>query len=104
MRSLLAAVLSLFLPARGAHRATGRPPSLSSNPPTPAHQPAPTARRTRAYPADIVLADGLPSVRPYLGVWERERDEQDHRRLQRDRRRAVVLATLGQDYIPAEVA
>ncbi|MFI9758157.1 hypothetical protein ACIHFB_09485 [Streptomyces sp. NPDC051963] len=104
MRSLLAAVLSLFLPARGAHRATGRPPSLSSNPPIPAHQPARTARRTRAYPADIVLADGLPLVRPYLGVWERERDEQDHRRLQRDRRRAAVLATLGQDYIPAEVA
>lgn len=104
MRSLLTAILSLFLPSRGVHRATGRPPSLNSTPSTPAHQPAPTARRTRAYLADIVLADGFPLVRPYLGVWERERDEQDHRRLQRNRRRAAVLATLGQDYIPAEVA
>jgi hypothetical protein len=104
MRSLLAAILSLFLPARGVHRATGRPPSLTALPPALTHQPAPTARRTRAYSADIVLADGLPLVRPYLGAWERERDEQDHRRLQRDRRRAAVLATLGQDYIPAEVA
>ncbi|MGW7209692.1 hypothetical protein [Streptomyces sp. NPDC054837] len=104
MRSLLAAILSLFLPAHGAHRATGRPPSLNSMPFVPAHQPASTARRTRPYPADVVLADGLPLVRPYLGVWEREGDEQDHRRLQRDRRRAAVLATFGQDYIPAEVA
>lgn len=104
MRSLLAAILSLFLPARGAHRATGRPPSLSSIPSAPAHHPASAARRTRPYPADIVLADGLPLVRPYLGVWERERDEQDHRCLQRGRRRAAVLATLGQDYSPAEVA
>jgi hypothetical protein len=104
MRSLLAAILSLFLPARGAHRATGRSPSTTASPPAPVHQPAPTARRPRAYPADIVLADCLPLVRPYLAVWERERDEQDHRRLQRNRRRAAVLATLGQDYIPAEVA
>lgn len=104
MRSLLAAILSLFLPARGAHRATGRPSSTTALPPAPAHRHASAARRTRAYPADIVLADGLPLVRPYLGVWERERDEQDHRRLQRNRRRAAVLATLGQDYIPAEVA
>ena len=103
MRSLLAAILSLFLPAHGAHRAARRPPSLAL-PPVPTHQPAPTARRTRAYPTDVFLADGLPHVRPYLAVWERERDELDHRRLQRDRRRAAVLATLGQDYIPAEVA
>ncbi|KKD08353.1 hypothetical protein TN53_08950 [Streptomyces sp. WM6386] len=104
MRSLLAAILSLFLPAHGAHRATGRPPSISSLAPAPARHPASAARRTWAYPADIVLADGLPLVRPYLAVWERERGEQDHRRLQRYRRRAAVLATLGQDNIPAEVA
>ncbi|MFJ8110381.1 hypothetical protein [Streptomyces sp. NPDC096132] len=43
-------------------------------------------------------------VRPYLAVWERERDELDRRHLQRERRRAAVLATLGQDYVPSGVA
>jgi len=104
MRSLVAAVLSLFLPARGAHRTTGRPQSLMALPPVTAHRPVPVARRAWACPADIVFADGQPLVRPYLAVWERERDECDRRRLQRDRRRAAVLATLGQDYIPAEAA
>ena len=104
MRSLVAAILSLFLPARGAHRAAGRPQSLKALPPVPAHRTASAARRAWACPADIVLADGQPLVRPYLAVWERERDERDHRHLQRERRRAAVLATLGQHYIPAEVA
>ncbi|WP_307043126.1 hypothetical protein [Streptomyces achromogenes] len=52
----------------------------------------------------MILADGLPLVRPYLAVWERERDALDRGRLQRERRRAAVLATLGQDYVPAEAA
>jgi hypothetical protein len=52
----------------------------------------------------VILADGLPLVRPYLAVWERERDALDRRRLQRERRRAAVLAALGQDHVPAEVA
>lgn len=104
MRSLLASILSLFLPAHGAHRATGKPSSSTALPSALAHHPASVARRTWAYSTDVVLADGLPLVRPYLAVSERGRDEQDHRRLQRDRRRAAVLATLGQDYIPAEVA
>ncbi|KUN82364.1 hypothetical protein [Streptomyces griseoruber] len=97
MRSLLAAILSLFLPPRGAHRALERPPI-----PT-VYAPAP-ARRARPYPPDVIPADGLPLVRPYLAVWERERDERDRRRLQRERRRAAVLATLGQDYVPSEAA
>ncbi|WP_248844917.1 hypothetical protein [Streptomyces griseorubiginosus] len=42
----------------------------------------------------------MPLVRPYVVEWERERDERDRRRLQRERRRAAVLATLGQDYVP----
>ncbi|WP_282702859.1 hypothetical protein [Streptomyces sp. CC219B] len=43
--------------------------------------------------------DGVPLVRPYLAAWEREL------RLQRERRRAAVLATLGQDYVvPLEAA
>ncbi|MFD9432908.1 hypothetical protein [Streptomyces sp. NPDC060002] len=91
MRSLLAAILGLFLPPRGAHRAPDRTP-----PPFPAVRAEP--------PADVILADGLPLVRPYLAVWEREREALDRRRLQRERRRAAVLATLGQDCVPAEVA
>ncbi|MEU3818824.1 hypothetical protein AB0E74_04305 [Streptomyces sp. NPDC030392] len=51
-------------------------------------------------PMDLIAADGLPLVRPYVAEWERERDERDRRRLQRERRRAAVLATLGQDYVP----
>ncbi|WP_257040759.1 hypothetical protein [Streptomyces sp. TLI_55] len=58
----------------------------------------------RPYAADVIHVDSLPIVRPYLAVWERERDERDHRHLQRERRRAAVLATLGQDYIPVEAA
>lgn len=96
MRSLLAAILSLFLPPRGAHRAPGRPALRTA-------RPVPPCRR-RPCPADVLLADGLPLVRPYLAVWERERDALDRGRLQRERRRAAVLATPGQDYVPAEVA
>jgi hypothetical protein len=100
MRSLLAAILSLFLPPRGARRA---PCTSTDFPSLSAYQPSPE-RRMRLRPGDVISADGLPLVRPYLAVWEHERDEQDRRRLQRNRRRAAVLATLGQDYIPAEVA
>ncbi|WP_230195663.1 hypothetical protein [Streptomyces coriariae] len=69
MRSLLGlltAVLSLFLPPRGAHRAPGVPAF-------PAAYPRLPARRALPYPADVILADGLPLVRPYLAVLERER-------------------------------
>lgn len=65
-------------------------------------RPAPE-RRPQPYPTDVIAADGLPLVRPYVVVWERERDERE-RRLQRERRRAAVLATLGQDYFPWEAA
>ncbi|MGW0872640.1 hypothetical protein ACWD3Z_19390 [Streptomyces sp. NPDC002740] len=84
-------VLSLFLPPRGAHRSLG---------PSPCPFPAVRAER----PADVILADGLPLVRPYLAVRERERDALDRGYLQRERRRAAVLATLGQDHVPAEAA
>ncbi|MFG3264892.1 MULTISPECIES: hypothetical protein [Streptomyces] len=99
MRSLLAAILSLFLPPRGAHRALDPSPFPAASVQRPAH-----ARRTRPYAPDVIPADGLPLVRPYLAVWERERDARDHRHLQRERRRAAVLATLGQDYVPSGVA
>jgi hypothetical protein len=102
MRSLLAAFLSLFLPPRGRHRVVYTSSSFVASPLASERQPS-SARRTRPCPADPIPADGLPLVRPYLAVWERERDERDHWRLQRERRRAAVLATLGQDYIPSEV-
>lgn len=97
MRSLLAAILSLFLPPRGAHRSLDAPPFLTA--PT----SAPT-RRTRVPAPDVVAADDLPLVRPYLAVWEAERDERDRWHRQRERRRAAVLATLGQDYVPSAAA
>ena len=103
MRSLLAAILSLFLSSRGAHRAADTPPSFTAGPPARTYQPGP-ARRPGPHPADVIAADGLPLVRPYLAVWERERDELDRRRLRRERRRAAVPGPLGQDYVPWEVA
>ncbi len=99
MRSLLSAFLALFLPPRGAHYAVAPPPPSISCPPVPAYRPAPA--RTHL---DTIAADGMPLVRPYLAVWERERDELDRRRLQRERCRAEVLAALGQDYVPWEAA
>ncbi|MFJ9715097.1 hypothetical protein ACIRPQ_03990 [Streptomyces sp. NPDC101213] len=74
MRSLLAAILSLFLPPRGAHRALDPFPFAV----VPAQQSA-CARLTRPRPADVILVDGLPLVRPYL-------------------------AALGQDHVRAEAA
>lgn len=98
MRSLLAAILALFLPARGAHR-TAAPPPLPRTSCPPAPEPPAVIPRPQ-HPADLITADGMPLVRPYVVEWERERDERDRRRLQRERRRAAVLATLGQDYVP----
>ncbi|MDX3619121.1 hypothetical protein, partial [Streptomyces europaeiscabiei] len=64
--------------------------------PMPTYRPAPQC----PFLGDVIRADGLPLVRPYVVVWERERDELDRRRLQRARRRAAVLATPGQDHYP----
>ncbi|BBC35187.1 hypothetical protein SGFS_064810 [Streptomyces graminofaciens] len=96
MRSLMAAILTFFLPPRGAHRAAVSRQGLTPWPPCPPRPPHPHS--------EVILADGLPLVRPYVAVWERERDELDRQRLQRARRRAAVLATLGQDYVPLEAA
>lgn len=92
MRSLLAAILSLFLPARGVHRAVV-PPLTSASVSPPERRPAPAC----PFLGDVIRVDGLPLVRPYVVLWERERDELDRRRLQRARRRAAVLATMGRD-------
>ncbi|MFE1443300.1 hypothetical protein [Streptomyces sp. NPDC058739] len=89
MRSLLMALLRFLLPPSGAHRAEEpllEPPSIAG------HRPAPPLQ-------DVVFMDGHPLVRPYLAATEREL------RLQRARRRAAVLATMGQDYaVPLEAA
>ncbi|MFJ1668088.1 hypothetical protein ACIOK4_17185 [Streptomyces bottropensis] len=100
MRSLLAAVLSLFLPARGAHRAVTPLPAAAPSRPVPTYRPVPPC----PFLGDVIRVDGLPLVRPYVVVWEREREELDRRRLQRARRRAVVLAAPGQDGRAWEVA
>ncbi|MET9134404.1 hypothetical protein [Streptomyces antibioticus] len=99
MRSLLAAILTLFLPARGTHRSAPPPPPLPLTPCPPAPEPSPVL--PCPHPADVITADGMPLVRPYVVEWERERDEHDRRRLQRERHRAAVLAALGQDCVPA---
>ncbi|MCF4138419.1 hypothetical protein L1856_19465 [Streptomyces sp. Tue 6430] len=67
MRSLLAAVLSLFLPPRGAHRALTPLPFAAAPVPQPPH-----VRRTHPRPADVILVDGLPLVRPYLAALSRD--------------------------------
>jgi hypothetical protein len=102
MRSLLAAILSLFLPGRGAHRADPVPDRTLCPPPPMCH-PAPV-RRPRLCLADVVAVDGQPLVRPYVVVWERERDDRERRRLRLQRRRAAALAARGRDYFPWEVA
>jgi hypothetical protein len=102
MRSLLAAILSLFLPARGVHRADPAPPR-APRPPLPPCRPA-SARRPWPCSAYVIAADGQPLVRPYVVVWERERDERERWRLQQQRRRAAVLATRAQDHFPWEAA
>jgi hypothetical protein len=83
VRSLLTALSRWFVSPRPAYAA----------PPSPGCLPRPTRP-----PAETVLVDGAPLVRPCLVAWEREM------RLQRERRRAAVRATLGHDRVPREVA
>jgi hypothetical protein len=84
VRTLLALILSVLLPARGKRRSPAMPTA-----------PVPAARPPR--PAAVIWADHLPLVRPYVIAHEQQRERQ----LQRERRRAAVMATLGQDYAPA---
>jgi hypothetical protein len=88
MRTLLALILGWLMPAKGTHRAA----------PEPAAAPAPVRRSTRPVPVPLD-GEAVALIRPYLTAWETERE----RGRQRERRRAAVLATLGQDY-PAEVS
>jgi hypothetical protein len=100
MRTLLALILSWLLPGQGKRRAT--PPTQHT---ADTAADSPTRRLIITHdavgvgrPVPFIEADGLPLVRPYVIAHEREQE----RRRQRDRRRAAVLATLGQDY-PAGV-
>ncbi len=86
MRSLLAALLALFLPARGKRRAAPAPVVR----PVPRPLPAPRAPR----PADVIDADRLPLVRPFVIAHERQQE----RERQRERRTAAALAAFGIDY------
>jgi hypothetical protein len=90
MRDPISALLAWFLPARGKHRAE----TVSTV----------TARRLPAHrsprPAEVIEADFLSLVRPYVVAHERAQE----RSRQRERRRAAVLASLGQDYVPAVTA
>ncbi|MEV0690472.1 hypothetical protein [Streptomyces sp. NPDC050388] len=101
MRTLLALILSWLMPAQGKRR---RPAAGTQKVST--SEAAPIRRLIITSdalgvgrPVPFIEVDGLPLVRPYLVAHEREQE----RRRQRDRRRAAVLATLGQDY-PAGVA
>lgn len=100
MRSLLATLLSWLMPARGKRRATPPAPTQTAE-----HIPtdSPTQRLiiTRSAvgvelpkPPAYLRGEDTPLIRPYLIAWEREQERQR----QKDRRRAAVLATLGQDY------
>ncbi len=94
MRTLLGWVLTLFLPARGKRRAVAVPTAPVRTVPHPL--PAPRCPR----PAEVINADSLPLVRPYLVHFEREQERQQ----QRERRRALALAALGQDYVTGATA
>lgn len=88
MRDFIAWLLSLFLPARGNRRAE----TVQTQ-----RAPRPLATPRAARTVDVIEADGLPLVRPYLVAHEQAQERQR----QRNRRRAAVLASLGQDYVPA---
>ncbi|MDF3140378.1 MULTISPECIES: hypothetical protein [unclassified Streptomyces] len=82
----LAAWVALLLKPRGAHRRPARPPHLALvAPPRPRVMPLPAHRSP--YGLDTPLdATATRSVRPYLTAHE-----------QRQRRRELALAALGQD-------
>lgn len=92
MRSLAAALLSIFLPAHGKRRAEPEP--------APAAHPAPPPTSGAARTVMVVDAETLPLVPRYLEAFEQERERQ----AQRARRRSLALAAIGQDYVPERAA
>ncbi|THA98837.1 hypothetical protein E6R61_05690 [Streptomyces sp. LRa12] len=91
MRNLIVALLGWLLPSQGKRRAVSTAPAPTA--PAPVRRPLPAPRSPR--PVDVIDADRLPLVRPFLIAHERERE----RALQRERRTAATLATLGIDYL-----
>lgn len=91
MRSVLTLILSVLLTVRGMRWAETVPTTAPVRP-----LPAPRCQR----PADVIEANSPPLVRPYLVAHEQAQE----RRRQRERRRAAVLAVMGQDYVPAVTA
>lgn len=104
MRTLLALLLSWLMPSTGKRRAQtadqiSTPDTADTPTPRliitpsalgveqPSHRP-PLPRRPQ-----VLRGEDVALIRPYLIAWEQEQE----RRRQRDRRRAAVLATLGQD-------
>ncbi|GAA1928176.1 hypothetical protein GCM10009716_40010 [Streptomyces sodiiphilus] len=111
MRDLIACFAIWLVPGlrRSLRRAHRRVSELFVHTPvTPSAQavlPRPPAFSRRPFPAHVrarlATLDGhkIALVRPYVLAQERRRAEE--RRLQRERRTAAVLATVGIDYLPA---
>ncbi|GAA0914057.1 hypothetical protein GCM10009549_28090 [Streptomyces thermoalcalitolerans] len=85
MRNLIAAFLAWFLPPHGTHRAE----SVRTQPVRAVSRSLPLLRAPR--PADVIEADGLPVVRPYVLHHEREQ----MRKQQRAGRAASLRAAAG---------
>lgn len=94
MADVFAAVCARFLPARGRRRAA---PAPSAEQAWGGRGALPVCRSRRV--AEVFDADSLPLVPRYLVHHERAEEV----RRQRDRRRALALAALGQD-MPERVA
>lgn len=92
MRNLIAVLVTWFRPARGRLRTKIEP--------TPAVRivQLPPSRTFR--PGKCIDADSLPLVPRYLVHHERIQEAQQ----QRQRRRALALASMGQDYVPERAA
>lgn len=96
--SILESLLRLLLPAPGRHRAPTPTPADASPTMRQSHAPQAPARMLCTESPE----DPDPGVRPYMLTPEecRERWERAEHRLQRERRRALWLASHGLDVGP----
>lgn len=92
MRNLIAALTAWFRPARGKRRTKTEPAQAVHLVPLSTPQPL--------RPSAWIDADSLPLVPRFLVHHECAQET----RRQRDRRRALALATMGQDYVPERTA
>jgi hypothetical protein len=84
MRNLIAVLIAWLMPSSGKHQAATVPTAPART------LPAPRSQRL----AEVIEANHLPLVRPYVVAHERQRERQ----LQRERCTAAVLAAFGIDY------